>query len=253
MPPHRLSNHVRNQRADCAESMTMTRIALRVNADSGAAAKRPQGWLFLNSEQLMTSKMPWLMAGLVCLSLLWACARQDSSVPPIADNVAVGGPEEITRELVPGLDIWSQERRPAPVSGVLVSKEADVGRVKRHQEFMQAGVPVEYRGRTSPYPATTNIIIEGSRLYKERCATCHGSTGLGDGVASRGLTPPPALLAYLIDQPRSVDEYLLWSIAEGGAQFGTEMPAYKAVLTEPEIWQIIIYMRAGFPNIGEAG
>jgi mono/diheme cytochrome c family protein len=51
----------------------------------------------------------------------------------------------------------------------------------------------------------------------------------------------------------SVDEYLLWSTSEGGVQFGTEMPAFKTVLTERQIWQIVIYMRADFPNVEEAG
>jgi mono/diheme cytochrome c family protein len=45
----------------------------------------------------------------------------------------------------------------------------------------------------------------------------------------------------------SVDEYMLWSISDGGAAFGTAMPAYKDVLTKDEIWKIVTYMRAGFP------
>ena len=35
---------------------------------------------------------------------------------------------------------------------------------------------------------------------------------------------------------------------EGGDPFGTEMPAFKDRLTEEQIWQIIAYMRAGFPR-----
>jgi mono/diheme cytochrome c family protein len=57
----------------------------------------------------------------------------------------------------------------------------------------------------------------------------------------------------MIKQPRSVDEYLLWTISEGGAQFGTEMPAFKGILTEPQIWQIVTYMRTGFLDVREAG
>jgi len=57
----------------------------------------------------------------------------------------------------------------------------------------------------------------------------------------------------MIKQRRSVDEYLLWTISEGGAQFGAEMPAFKEILTDRKIWQIVTYMRAGFPNVGEAG
>ena len=45
------------------------------------------------------------------------------------------------------------------------------------------------------------------------------------------------------------DEYLLWAISEGGAPFGTDMPAFKDALSRDEIWQIIAYMRAGFPKV----
>jgi mono/diheme cytochrome c family protein len=56
----------------------------------------------------------------------------------------------------------------------------------------------------------------------------------------------------MIKRQRSVDEYLLWTISDGGAQFGTEMPAYKEILTDNQIWQIVTYMRAGFPPASEA-
>ena len=48
-------------------------------------------------------------------------------------------------------------------------------------------------------------------------------------------------------RPIAVDEYLLWSISEGGRQFDTEMPAFKGTLSREEIWKVIAFMRAGFP------
>ena len=68
-------------------------------------------------------------------------------------------------------------------------------------------------------------------VYAQKCASCHGRQGLGDGDAPRSLLPSPALLAFMIQRPISVDEYLLWSIAEGGKQFDTEMPAFKNILS----------------------
>ena len=56
----------------------------------------------------------------------------------------------------------------------------------------------------------------------------------------------------MIQRPISVDEYLLWSIAEGGKQFDTEMPAFKDALAREDIWKIIAYMRAGFPGAGRS-
>lgn len=70
---------------------------------------------------------------------------------------------------------------------------------------------------------------------------------MGDGEAAKALNPSPALLAYMIQMPMSVDEYMLWTISDGGAAFGTDMPAFKDVLSKDEIWKIVTYMRAGFP------
>ena len=109
-------------------------------------------------------------------------------------------------------------------------------------------MPAEYRGQTSTVAPTEATIREGATLYAENCASCHGPTGLGDGEAGRALNPSPALLAYMINMPMAVDEYLLWTISEGGKPLGTAMPAFKDSLTKEQIWQIIAFMRAGFPS-----
>jgi mono/diheme cytochrome c family protein len=126
-------------------------------------------------------------------------------------------------------------------------------RTTRHQAFLQDGVPAAYRGVRNPTPKTPDAIRQGGALYVERCAGCHDPSGTGHGDAGLALYPSPALLADLIRMPQAVDEYLLWAIAEGGAPFGTQMPAFNEVLTQEQLWQIIIYMRAGFPAIGETG
>jgi len=160
--------------------------------------------------------------------------------------------DELQRELVPGMDLWTQQRQAAPYWELKKTEPDVLSRAARHREFIEAGVPVEYRSRENPYPAATAVIRDGGKLYTAYCAACHGAQGLGDGTAGRDLTPSPALLAYLIKRQRSVDEYLLWTISEGGGQFETEMPAYKDLLTDREIWQIVTYMRAGFPGVGKA-
>jgi mono/diheme cytochrome c family protein len=52
----------------------------------------------------------------------------------------------------------------------------------------------------------------------------------------------------MIRRPISVDEYLLWAIADGGKQFDSEMPAFRDKLSRDDIWHVIAYMRAGFPD-----
>ena len=65
---------------------------------------------------------------------------------------------------------------------------------------------------------------------------------------TKSLMPSPALLAYMIKRPISVDEYLLWAIADGGEAFATAMPAFKDKVSREDIWKIVAYMRAGFPQ-----
>ncbi len=122
-------------------------------------------------------------------------------------------------------------------------------RMARHRTYMHEGVPQPYRGATSNVKGRSEAIAAGGRLYAEHCLSCHGKSGMGDGEAAKGLSPSPALLAYMIERPVSVDEFLLWTISEGGQLFGTDMPAFKGTLKRDEIWQIIAYMRAGFPKV----
>lgn len=121
-------------------------------------------------------------------------------------------------------------------------------RMARHWTFMHQGIPTEYGGSRNPNSENAKTIDEGRALYQENCSSCHGATGMGDGELANALTPSPALLAYMIQMPMAVDEYLLWSISDGGSAFDTAMPAFKGVLTQDEIWNIVTYMRAGFPT-----
>jgi hypothetical protein len=111
---------------------------------------------------------------------------------------------------------------PGPMSPTMMA------RMLRHAEFLNFG--------------------EGHALYRANCAQCHGANGLGDGEEGRALSPSPAVLAFMITRPISVDPYLLWSVSEGGAQFGSEMPAFKSKLSREEIWKIVAFMRSGFPD-----
>lgn len=120
-------------------------------------------------------------------------------------------------------------------------------RMARHWTFMHQGIPAAYLGARNPLTPEAKTIAEGRALYQKNCASCHGKTGMGDGEAARSLNPSPALLAYMVQMPMSVDEYMLWSISDGGKAFGTAMPAFKDTLTKDEIWKVVTYMRAGFP------
>ena len=121
-------------------------------------------------------------------------------------------------------------------------------RVLRHWTFMHEGVPEDYRGQSNTIAIDEETISEGAVIYAKNCASCHGPSGRGDGEAGKSLNPSPALLAHMIRTPMAIDEYLFWTISEGGARFDTDMPAHKDKLEADEIWKIVAFMRAGFPE-----
>jgi mono/diheme cytochrome c family protein len=152
------------------------------------------------------------------------------------------------RPPVRGFDYWQPDWMVRELWGPGRMPKSMMARLLRHSTYIQFGVPQAYAGATSTVPASPEVIAEGRKLYAEHCASCHGMDGLGDGDQSKAVAPSPALLAYMIRRPVSVDEYLLWSIADGGQQFETDMPAFKDRLAREDIWRIVTYMRAGFPQ-----
>jgi mono/diheme cytochrome c family protein len=150
----------------------------------------------------------------------------------------------------PSVDYWQPLWMQRELWGPGTMPPGMRARLLRHYTFMHFGVQKEYQGAKSTVGGSQEAIAAGGKLYAERCASCHGKAGLGDGEAPRSLLPSPALLAFMVQRPIAVDEYLLWSIAEGGKQFDTEMPAFKDTLARDDIWRIIAYMRAGFPGTG---
>ncbi len=119
-------------------------------------------------------------------------------------------------------------------------------RMQRHWLFMNGNIPARYQGLSNPHGNSDEAIERGQTLYTQHCARCHGDEGFGEGKAGFDLNPSPALLAFIVQTPIAVDSYLMWSIAEGGADLNSEMPAFKTVLNENEIWQIVSYIRNGF-------
>ncbi|MFI4973272.1 MAG: c-type cytochrome [Caulobacterales bacterium] len=122
------------------------------------------------------------------------------------------------------------------------------GSMQRHHTGMMGGVPEPYTNLVNPLPRTAATVEQGEKVYTDNCAACHGATGLGDGPAGRALSPRPANLAWLSRMPMGRwDPYMYWTIAEGGAPFGTAMPSFKDSLSKQETWAVIAYIQARLP------
>jgi mono/diheme cytochrome c family protein len=100
-----------------------------------------------------------------------------------------------------------------------------------------APVPTEFAGLTNPFGA--DAATQGADVFHTNCETCHGPQGHGDGPAGQALDPKPRNLAQL--QSGAGDDFLFWRIHEGKP--GTSMVAWKGILTDDQIWQVISFLR----------
>jgi mono/diheme cytochrome c family protein len=81
-------------------------------------------------------------------------------------------------------------------------------------------------------------------LYLDRCATCHGAAGRGDGLAGRGLDPPPRDFGDAAWQAATSDERIRFVIKNGAEAAGlSSTMAAHPELTEDEIEVLVRYLR----------
>jgi mono/diheme cytochrome c family protein len=104
--------------------------------------------------------------------------------------------------------------------------------------------PAEYAGKTNPMANEAAAAEAGKQIFDTNCSPCHGTDAKGNGPAGASLDPKPADLAGL--QSNFSDEYLFWRISEGGSMspFNSQMPSWKGILSEDQIWQVITYLRS---------
>ncbi|MFC3070443.1 c-type cytochrome [Phenylobacterium soli] len=123
------------------------------------------------------------------------------------------------------------------------------GSMARNRAAMMGGVPAPYANLRNPLPQTAETVQHGGSVYAANCASCHGVTGYGDGPAASSLNPRPANLAWLSRMPMSRwDPFMYWTVAEGGAPFGSAMPSFKQALSKDDIWSVIAYVQARLPQ-----
>lgn len=99
-------------------------------------------------------------------------------------------------------------------------------------------------GKKAATSAKKYDLEEGKKIYDMNCASCHGATGKGDGVAAAALKPAPRDLSdakYI--KTRSWEE-LRAVIADGGANngFSALMPAWKGALKRQQIDNVLAYV-----------
>jgi high-affinity iron transporter len=80
----------------------------------------------------------------------------------------------------------------------------------------------------------------GRLLYQANCASCHGTSGMGDGPAAKGLNPPPPALGSRAAMETATPELMYRMISIGVT--GTAMPGYEGKLSSTDRWNVVAYL-----------
>ena len=97
-------------------------------------------------------------------------------------------------------------------------------------------------------------IEEGKHLYQQNCRPCHGSKADGNGPFANAFRLRPINFTDPGTIATVVENFAFWRIKEGGpgipavsTPWDSAMPAWKDVLTDTQIWKIIMgeYVTAG--------
>jgi mono/diheme cytochrome c family protein len=106
-----------------------------------------------------------------------------------------------------------------------------------NREIVLATVPADYLEMTNPLGA--EAAGDGAKVFASTCASCHGETGKGDGIAGQSLEPKPKDLTQV--NAMASDGFLFWRISKGSP--GTAMIGWSGVLDDEQIWQVIAFIR----------
>lgn len=118
---------------------------------------------------------------------------------------------------------------------------------------------ITFRGRTLRIQGLENPLrragsleeqlARGASIYTQNCVPCHGDRLDGQGHYAHAFSPVPLPFTggETIDQLQ--ESYVFWRIAKGGpglpaegAPWNSAMPAWEDVLTEDEIWAVILFL-----------
>ena len=99
-------------------------------------------------------------------------------------------------------------------------------------------IPDSFKSMKNPVAQSDASTKAGLAVFTKNCASCHGKTGLGDGVKARTLK----------DFPGNFSKADFQSLADGDIFYRTktgrgEMPKYDGKLSDDDIWNVVNYMR----------
>jgi mono/diheme cytochrome c family protein len=91
----------------------------------------------------------------------------------------------------------------------------------------------------NPMPASEENLIAGATVYREMCSRCHGGSKQSDNSYGRSFYPPAPPLP--LTRTSYTDSEMFWIVKHGIRN--TAMPAWGNLLSDEEIWQVVILLR----------
>lgn len=131
---------------------------------------------------------------------------------------------------------------------------------RRHRIMLKGGsaflllalIGIPWPGLKQARPLARTAIFEPSaapsdepELFRVRCASCHGATGRGDGLAASAMDPRPRNLSDASWQSSVSDDDIARAIREGGLarQLSPSMPPHPD-LTNTQLTELVRHVRA---------
>ena len=101
-------------------------------------------------------------------------------------------------------------------------------------------VPAEAKRRANPVPPSEAVLNAIRPVYREKCASCHGDLGKGDGRDAGRYDPRPTDFSDTSQLRGITDGELFYKISEGHRP----MPSFKKRLPEEQRWQLVLLIRS---------
>ena len=116
--------------------------------------------------------------------------------------------------------------------------------------FAKHHIFIRNKNQKNPLPHDGETWADGKVAFLHYCVACHGMDGQNTGVPfADHISPPiPSLASY--DVQSYTDGQLKWILDNGIRPSG--MPGSKGILSDDELWSIIIFLRH-LPPAGSQG
>ena len=105
---------------------------------------------------------------------------------------------------------------------------------------------IDRETKTAPFGISEDVFESGAHVYRQQCASCHGTPGHDVAFAKHMFPSAPQLWkghgthgVVGVSDDEAGETY--WKVANGIRLSG--MPSYSKVLSETEIWQVSLLLK----------